>query len=262
MIPKHVFTNHCVNLDELLQAADLDQMIKIVDRQGKSELAKMRVDFAKYKDYEKDKSSSVYFGMFVEWLAGHFLDYFGHMYNVEGVKMHDVEGSSVRDLGVDGVARTMKEAKGNEFIKTRRKPVQGSPVYIQVKGTHNRSKMFQANDGTRLPNFLTHAQMLAMKAQKSYQARYILFTTGAGVHYTLNEMSGDLIEVVPYKEIKHRVDNNVVFLNRMRLEVGLPELPMNDSPVDYGAPVFTAEELVAAEQHEKNIQKVLDSDPA
>lgn len=242
---KHVFTNYCVDWAELLSDTNLDRMIDTAHKQSKMEEAKVRVDFANYKDYGADESCPAYFGMWGEWLAGMWLEHFGQIFNIEGVKMLDVEGNSAQDLGVDGFARTIKEPKSNRaFSSTGRAPVQGSPVYIQVKATKNRSKMYEPNDGSRLPNFMTHAQMLAMKGQKAYQARYVLFTTGQGIDYKLEDMTGNLMEVIPYKVISHWMRNNVFFLNKMRDSVGLPLLPVYDSPIDQLAPTIIQHSLI------------------
>jgi hypothetical protein len=240
----HVFVNHCVDWEALLTTANLDKMIDAVYKQSKLPEAKMRVDIAHYKDYGANEFCPTYFGMFVEWFAGHFLSYFGHNFNIESVNMLDVEGNTEQDSGVDGSARTVKKVNKTEFTSTGRLPVQGSPIYIQVKGTKDRFKEFSPNDGTRLPNFMTHAQMLAMKAKKAYQARYILFTTGHGIDYKMDNMSGGLMEVINYKIIKHHTKDNGIFLNILRANVGLEPLPLLDSPIDADAPVFDEEPII------------------
>lgn len=238
----HVFQNYCVDWETLLAQANIDNMMKVVEKQSKTEEAKMNVDFANYKDYDAKTSCPAYYGMFLEWLCGHFLNHFGHNFNIESTTMNDVVGGAVKDYGIDGVARTIKKTNQKEFISTGRMPVQGSPVYIQVKATRKRDKMFEANDGSRLPNFMTNAQMTAMKAKKSYQARYVLFTTGKGVYHTLEEMSGKLMEVINYELIKTHMKNNVVFLNILRKAAGLTEFPLLDSPIDQDAPIFEEEQ--------------------
>ena len=244
--PKHVFTNHCIDWESMLTKADLDYMIDLIYKQSKTEEAKMRVDLANYKDYGPDQFCPTYVGMFVEWFAGYFLNYFGHNFNLENVQMLDVEGSSAQDCGVDGYARTVRNSENNlkvNFKSTGREVKQGSPVYIQVKGTKNRTKVFSPNDGSRLPNFMTHAQMLAMTNKKSYQARYVLFTTGEDIDYKLEAMTGKLMEVINYKIIKRHMKNNVIFLNVLREAAGLTLLPVVDSEPDQDAPLFEQEEI-------------------
>ena len=235
---KHVFTNHCVDFEELLKAPNITKMLKIAYDQSKTAEAKLRVDFAKFRDYGTDEFCPRYFGMFTEWFCGHFLEYFGHNFNLENVQMLDVEGNAEQDSGVDGTARNLKKENRKSFIRTGRQPVQGSPVYIQVKGTRDITKLYSPNDGTRLPNFMTHAQGKAMLAKQSYKARYILFTTGEGIDYKMENMACHLMEVINHRDIKRWADDNIVFLNKMREEVGLELLDIPEAKPDVDAPIF------------------------
>jgi hypothetical protein len=91
-----------------------------------------------------------------------------------------------------------------------------APVYIQTKGTLNPRKEFTTNDGARLPNFFMNAQAQALEEGAAYTARYILFTTGKGIHWRLDNNSGGMAEVVNFREIAKHVDGNVVFWNALR----------------------------------------------
>jgi hypothetical protein len=189
----------------------------------------MRVDFDNYKDYGSDQSCPTYFGMCVEWLAGHFLNHYGHLFNIKEVHMNDCEDNTTEDYGIDGIGVSVKEKMDP---RTGRKILKGSPVYIQVKGTLNKTKEHKPNDGSRLPNFGMNAISSAIIEGKAYQARYIVFTTGAGLHYSLDKMSNNLLEVIGYRKIKALINDDMVFLNILRNSVGLITFPSLSSNVD------------------------------
>lgn len=219
-----IFKNHCINFEELLKPElihekhPLGSMLAIAHRQSKTEEAKIRVDLANYKQYESHESCPAYFGLYVEWLAYHFLNHHGSFFNIQNVNMSASEGSTEVDLGIDGIGYCIKEGLDKQ---SRRKYQKGSPVYIQVKGTTNRTKEYSANDGSRLSNFGMNAMATAITSGHAYQARYIIFTTGSGIKYTLNNMSKSLFEVINYEKINALIKSDVTFLNRLRESVGL-----------------------------------------
>jgi hypothetical protein len=231
----HVFVNHCVDFESILAAPDLDKMLREAYKQSKTEEAKLRVDFDNYKDYGVDQWCPAYFGMFVEWLAWHYLNHFGHLYNIQAVEMTDSEGSSVEDYGTDGKGMSIKD---QVMSTTGRKALKGAPVYIQVKGTMNNKKEYKPNDGSRLPNFGMNAMSSAIKEGRAYQARYIVVTTGKGFHYSLEKMSNSLLEVIAYKQLSATINRDTVFLNRLRNSVGLTTFPVIESKVDAEAAVI------------------------
>jgi hypothetical protein len=101
----HVFKNHCLDFDALLQKADISHMLKVCFNQSKDPEAKRRMDVRSYKDVDATNDtewSPAYFGMFGEWLAQHFFEHYGHIYNIHGVVMTDSEGSTEEDYGIDG----------------------------------------------------------------------------------------------------------------------------------------------------------------
>ena len=196
------------------------------------------MDFVNYKDYGQDQSCPIYFGMFTEWLAWHFFNHYGRLFNVEGCEMMASEGNLEQDLGTDGRMRSIKRQL---MSKTFRKAEKGSPVYLQVKGTMNKTKVYTANDGSRLPNFGTNAMSDAIKTGYAFQARYIVFTTGDSIHYTLDSMSNGMLEIVCYKDIKACIDMDWVFLNRLRSSVGLTEVAMGPCDIDPEAAMIRAE---------------------
>lgn len=227
---KHIFENICINFEEILQEPNIRKMLKAVQNQAKTEEAKKRTDLTHYKDYGEDEWSPIYFGLFVEWFAEHFLNHFGHLFNVTNVKMNNAEGSAIEDLGVDGVGMTMNKKKHPVAGSIVSQP--GNAVYIQVKGTLNFNKEHKANDGSRLPNFATHAMSTAIKNGTAYQTRYILFTTAKGVHYVLEKMWNGLVEVIAIEQIIKLANNNQYFLNILRERVGLTPLEFQMPPID------------------------------
>ena len=238
MTNKHVFNNHCVDFHQILCKNNLDDMLNVVYNQSKTELAKMRVDFANYKDYGTDEWSPAYFGQFTEWLAEHFLNHYGHLFNIQNIQMIDSEGSSEEDYGIDGRGISVKP---QVMQSTGRKSKPGSPVYIQVKGTMNKTKEYTPNDGSRLPNFGLNALAEATVGGYSYQARYLIFTTGSGLHHSLEKMSKGLFEVINHKKIRLLMDKDTVFLNKLRASVGLIEYPVNLSEIDPESSIIKSE---------------------
>ena len=230
MTTKHIFENVCLDFSPILAEPSIRKMLTVVKKQAKTEEAKRRTDFAHYKEYGDDEWSPTYFGLFVEWFAEHYLNHFGHKYNIHRVQMLNHEESSEQDWGVDGVGFTMKERKHSNIRSIFSKS--GSPVYIQVKGTLNSQKEFKANDGSRLTNFISHAVTSAIVEGQAYQARCILFTTGKGIYYTLDKMTNGIIEVISINQIKKMTDGNVQFLDVLRKQVGIEPYPMSPGTLD------------------------------
>lgn len=226
---QHIFTARCIDFEPILADASIKKMLKVVFTQSKTEEARKRVDFANYKDYDTDEFCPIYFGMFAEWLAWHFLNHYGHVFNVQGVEMTASIGSSEKDYGIDGRGLCVKDQL---LTSTGRKCTNGSPVYVQVKGTMNSNKEYQANDGSRLTNFATNSMSDAIRAGYAYQARYILFTTGKGIHFSLDEMTNKMFEIINFKIIKRLMDKDIDFLNRLRISVGLTPFPLTLSTID------------------------------
>ena len=238
----HIFSNICTDFEPVLKEANLDKMLKAVYKQSKTEEAKKRIDIANYKDYDTDKWDPKYFGMFVEWLCWHYLNHFGHLYNIQATEMVDSVDSNSEDYGIDGMGLSIKRQL---FQSSARCAQAGSPVYIQVKGTMNKTKVYKANDGSRIPNFGLNAMSEAIKTGRPQQARYIVFITGKELHYTLeSKMANGLFEVIAYNEISKRIKNNTVFLNRLRASVNLPEHPVELAPMDPISAAIIAEKPV------------------
>jgi hypothetical protein len=214
-----IFQNVCIDFEPVLRSPRLKDMLKAVYEQAHTEEAKRRTDLANYKDYGADQWSPMYLGLFGEWLCEHFMRRYGILWQVQDVVSVSSVGSSEADLGIDahGTSISDKVLRKNRLVKAEC----GSPVHIQVKTTMNNNKVFTANDGARLPNFMMHAMATAISTGMAYKTRYILFTTGKGVHHVFDDMSRGLMEVIAYKDIDRLTRGDYEFLNQMRDAVGL-----------------------------------------
>lgn len=245
---KHIFENYAINWEELLSKPNLDSMLKAASKQSKTAEALARVDPRAYakSQFPDEVDCPMYFGLFVEWLAEKYITEFCYDYNIQAIRMTAEIGSLTKDLGVDGQGVCITSQKGSLMTRTRRAPVTGSSVFLQVKGTLNKSKLYQANDGSRLTNFMTNAMTTAGMRGQFYQARYVLFTTGQGLHHSLEEMSNGYIEVINHALISKKINGNTVFLNKLRESVGLTSLPIE-------APLLDAEAVYIQEQNDKEV---------
>ena len=141
--------------------------------------------------------------------------------NLTDIQSTDDWDDAAQDTGVDHYAVSLKDKTMGRGSNRCAKPM--SPVFIQTKGTLNAKKEFSTNDGARLPNFYMNAFSQARQQGASYSARYILFTTGKSLHYILDNNSGNVTEVVGFREISQHVDNNVAFWNAMRRKATVAE---------------------------------------
>ena len=219
---RHIFNNICIDFNAILADTDFKRMLRVVKAQSILPEVQTRVNVGGYKDY--NEASAQYFGMFVEWYAQHYLNHFGWMYNLQDVSMYNSVGSAYKDNGIDGVGTSVTSK--HDRMRPSVVPKAGSPVYIQVKGTTKFNDEHMTNDGSRLPNFTTNAMSMAIQHNCAYQARYILFTTAKGVHYRLNEVWNNMVQVISIKEILQVTtkNNNILFLNIMRESVGLDSI--------------------------------------
>jgi hypothetical protein len=239
---KHIFENICIDFEQILSEPNIKTVLNAVRKQAESEEAIRRTNIASYKDILKEDSpwSPKYFGLFVEWLAQEFLNFYGGFFNLYDCQMIDSEGSSERDIGIDGTAVATCD-RTNAKVKTIKSSL-GTPIYIQVKGTLNHRKEFSPNDGSRLPNFYTAAMSRAIQEGHAYKARYLIFTTGAGLHYTLENMSHCIAEVIHFGHIRKFFDDDYLFLNKLRIKVGLEPINIDPVDIDEEAEVNLAEE--------------------
>lgn len=214
----HSFSKNPIDASFLLEKPSLKEFVKRSKAIALTDEAKRFYEGHEYKDYsENDKWTPKYFGSAIEFLAEMFFDHYGAIYNLHNIKSTDDWDSTEVDLGIDHTAMSIQQKKYNGAILSG----ENTPIYIQTKGTLRSDKMFMANDGSRIPNFMSNAQSKARLGGYAYKTRYILFTTGKGLHYRLDEMTGNSIEVVNYSKISRRIDNDQVFFNKMRMACGI-----------------------------------------
>jgi hypothetical protein len=222
----HSFAVKAPHAEELLESNTLMKYIHSAARLAKTAEAIRVFETGNYKDFEilNDSSyrgaqwSAKYFGGAIEFLAETFFQVFGAKFNIQDVKSIDDFDGFETDSGVDHKGTSIWEQKlGNTRVAT---PL--APVFIQTKGVLNPKKEFMTNDGARLPNFFMNAQVQALHLGRSYSARYILFTTGKGIHYKLDNNSGNICEVINYGKICKLVDNNIPFWDIMRDKMSVP----------------------------------------
>lgn len=234
---KHIFQNYCLDFEPLLCEAKFSKMVRAAHKQSKDQEAKVRADFNGYKEYGSDESCPMYFSMWFEWFSTLILNHYGHAWNLRDVSMLNEVGKADEDGGTDGSGFSMVEQRFSH--KTRiTKP--GSPCYIQVKATLDATKEFKTNDGSRLANFCMNAMSSAIVGGHAYTARFIVVTSGKGLHYKLQANSNDLMQVIGYNDIAKRVDGNVALLNKIREQVGLMALPLPSVEMDAEAAFNTA----------------------
>jgi hypothetical protein len=226
---KHIFENYCVDFEPLLSEANFKKMVKAAGKQSTEQEAKVRADFLHYKEYGKKDSCPMYFGLWFEWFSAIFLNHYGQIWNLRDVTMLNEVGSAEEDGGTDGNGFSMIEKKFNQ--KTRITKA-GSPCYLQVKATDNPLKEFKTNDGSRLANFMMNAMSTAIATGAAYHARFIVITSGKGLHYKLDNNSNKMMEVINFDQISKLVDGNVAFLNKLRESVGLVALPLPPAELD------------------------------
>jgi hypothetical protein len=229
---QHNFKSMCVDWSLLLAKPELKSFLHAAHAQGLTPEAQAIVE--PYKDYDHNdpkSASPMYFGLAVELLCEAYLRYFGRNYNLQSVEMCDRAGVVNEDLGTDGMAKTVKEKR----LSDNRRVQSGSDIFIQVKGTLNPTKIYTANDGARLPNFGMNAMSAAITRDQAYQARYIVFTTGGGLHYTFEKMCHGLIELIAYRDINKMTKDNYDFWNEWREAVGLEPLAIPTPPADEDA---------------------------
>ena len=236
----HSFAKQAPHRGDLLAKNTLKDFVRVARKLSETKEAIKVYEVGQYKDMMDINGNVIagswsphYFGAAVEFLCETYFEVFGAEYNLGNVRSTDSYDDAESDTGVDHYAESLmhKKLKGAQNYR-RAEPM--SPVYIQTKGTLDPRKEFTTNDGARLPNFYMNAQAQALEEGAAYTARYILFTTGKGLHYKLDANSGGLTEVVGFSEIKRHVDGNVTFWNALRKKAGIKEQKVK-SPVDPNA---------------------------
>lgn len=216
----HSFARYCIEPHSLVRGQTLKTYLRALLKQSNQPLA-----ITVYRDTEplQDNGKTIraprYFGAGGEFLSECFFEVYGDDYNIKGITSLDDEEKQHTDGGVDQTALSRKDKIYREYANTKSKP--NSPVYIQVKTTMNSTREYQTNDGSRIMNYFAHAQALARVGGHSYCARYVLFTTGKGLHWALERNTLKMIEVINARAIERRIDGDTVFWNHMRARLGI-----------------------------------------
>lgn len=231
----HFFgTKNTPFIDELLLETTLRGYVKKANAIAKRQDAIAKFEVGSYKDINELKDikwSPKYFGGAIEFLCENFFIQYGERFGVYDFESVGDFDSNEIDSGVDHRGKNNLAKK----LGGMRECHPGSDVYIQTKGTANSAKKFMTNDGSRIMNFYGNAQGQALMRGQAYQARYILFTTGSGLHYRLEQSTFGMIEVINFKVISNHIDGRTVFFDNIRERVGLPKVWLAKHPMDIDA---------------------------
>ena len=236
---KHDFFDLCIDSTMFIGTNSLSRYIKVLLKQSNLDAA-----LVPYRENLNTISSDIeamgitqtvikaprYYGSGIEALAETYFEVFGSKYNLGNYKSADNNKQEIKDIGIDGFAVTSKETKSKKKSRIKKLHKVSDPVYVQVKGPLNPQKKFTTNDGSRIPNFMMAAQSTAINVGSAYSARYILFTTGAGLHYELDNNSMNQIEVFDFRTISKDVDGNLIFWNQFYEKIGLSALNITSTP--------------------------------
>lgn len=224
----HSFTHFCIDPEALVRKQTMKGFVTAAGKQANTDEAAFKYNqpiFMSDQDYNGYKSPR-YFGSAWEFFRQVYLNVYGSEYNLYGVWSNDDWDNPITDQGGDGGAYSRKK-KHYRPLEIETEP--GSPIYIQDKATENWIKEFMTNDGSRIMNFIGWAQSDARRQKVSYQARYILFTSGKGLHYKLDNNTNKIIDVINGNQISRKCDGDQVFWNELRSHLGLSPLKIPTS---------------------------------
>lgn len=222
----HRFSKVCIDHAELARATSVKDFLAKLLKQSNRPEAQLPYHESQPQTDEVTGAKILaprYFGAGGEFFAEVFFQVYGHRYNIAEVNFTDDAARTGTDTGVDAYAKSVKEQK---LLSRRAAP--GTMVYVQVKTALNPMKDFTTNDGSRIMNFFANAQAHALCAGESYQARYVLWTTGNGLHWCLEQNTYKLIEVINYREIHKLTKGDHIFWNAFRIALGQPPKLMSN----------------------------------
>ena len=232
----HSFPHFCIDPEVLVKKQTMKGFVTALGKQANTDEAAYKYNQTllttddDYKGYKAPR----YFGAGWEFFRHVYMDVFGSEYNLYGVYSNDDWDNPQSDRGGDGGASSRKK---KYYPKLEIETEPSSPVYFQDKATENWTKEFMTHDGSHLMNFMGWAQSDAFRKKASYQARYILFTSGKDLHYKLNENTSKIITVLNGSHISGKCDGDQVFWNELRRHLGLAPLPMQ-TPIDAEARII------------------------
>lgn len=169
-----------------------------------------------------------YVGAAGEFFVENYLRIYGGEHDLTDVWSVNSIDSPVQDTGIDHFATNLRHQK----LDFGRENVPGSKVFIQTKFARNPRKEFKTNDGSRLPNFFAAAYDQAIEERITQSCRWIVVTTGKGIHWAMKKNMAKRIEVINRETMSARVDGNEVFWNKMREAAGVAQKAIN-LPLDY-----------------------------
>jgi len=234
----HSFPQFCIDPEALVKKQTMKDFVKEAGRQANTDEAASKYNqnlFDIDEDYKGYKAPR-YFGAAWEYFRHVYMDVYGSEYNLYGVYSNDDWDNPLPDRGGDGGASSRKK---KHYRKREIQTEPGSPVYFQDKATENWVKKFMTNDGSRIMNYIGYAQADAFRRKAAYQARYLLFTSGQGLHWKLKENTCDIIEVIDGKHIGDKSNGDQVFWNELRRHLGLSPL-LVETPIDAEARIIEA----------------------
>lgn len=239
----HSWYKYCTDAAAFHKVRTLRKFIEVLRKQSNTDSAlipyRENVSLSAYDEdgeFVGKIKAPRYFGAGIEALSETFFEVFGSEFNLQGYRSQDTVDADLEDTGYDAIAYTAKEKKYGKVI--RKICQSGNLVFVQVKGVLNPTKEFMTNDGSRIMNFYANAQGRARMLGEAYKARFILFTTGKGLHYKLENNTFSEIEVINYSAIEKRISNNPFFWNALYNKLGLDEVQI-DAPKD---PEFVSKE--------------------
>lgn len=234
----HSFPKFCIDPEALVKKQTMKGFVTAAGKQANTDEAAFKYNQSLFGTDEDNTGYKAprYFGAAWEYFRHVYMDVYGSEYNLYGVFSNDDWDNPQPDRGGDGGASSRKK-KNYPKLEIQTEP--GSPVYFQDKSTENWTKEFMTNDGSRIMNYIGWAQSDARKRKASYQARYILFTSGKDLHYKLKENTCNIIEVINGKHISNKSDGDQVFWNELRRHFGLAPLPVQ-TPIDAEARIIEA----------------------
>jgi hypothetical protein len=216
-----LFQDLCVNWDTLLAQPSLKTMLKTAEQQSKTSDAMLKTNPLKFDPQSIEQDCPLYFGMAVEWIVYHFLRQYGRRWNISEPRMITNTLNSEKDVGIDCEATTPTGGLDRK-VKGQRTAIGGAPVFIQIKGSLNPTKVYKPNDGSRLGNFFAAAQHKAKKQHVAYKARYVVIHTGRELNSWFANFAD--YEEINCKDMATLIDGDYGFLNTMRAAAGLEPL--------------------------------------
>lgn len=203
---RHRFPQHCVDSDALTKGRTIEAYVHALASQADDERASHAylrdIRGTDVSEHRGCYASPEYFGDGGEFLRHCFFDFFGSHFCLEDVwSVNADSGILDKDRGWDGGAVTSQSSSKHAWAG------EGDPVYIQDKTTEDFSRTYMTNDNSRIMNFVGAAAVDAIVKEHAQRSRFIVWTTGTGLHPVLDQNIGGRVEVVGYGKITQLANN-------------------------------------------------------